>query len=258
MTARSVIGDAPKRREDLRFLTGQGRYLDDLAFDGMANAVVLRSPHGDARIERIETDQARTMPGVLAVLTAADARADGLQPLHPTAEANVQTGEPFAFALQPLLAEDKIRYAGEPVALIIAETRAQALDAAEQVNIEYTPLPAVTTAAAARAPGAPQISAEVPGNVCYDWCAGDTAAVAAAFAAAAHVVELRLDNHRIVTNPMEPRGVIGVWDAQTGRYTAHVSSQSIHATRDNTARALGAVPAAVRFVAHDVGGGFGA
>src|SRR5215472_5179221 len=258
MTARSVIGDAPKRREDLRFLTGQGRYLDDLAFDGMANAVVLRSPHAHARIERIGTVKARAMPGVLAVLTAADARADGLQPLRPTAEANVQTSEPFAFALQPLLAEGKVRYAGEPVALIIAETRAQALDAAEQVNIEYTPLPAVTTAAAARAPGAPQISAEVPGNLCFDWRAGDTAAVAAAFAAAAHVVELRLDNHRIVTNPIEPRGVIGLWDAETGRYTAHVSSQSIHATRDNTARALGVPPAAVRFVAPDVGGGFGA
>jgi carbon-monoxide dehydrogenase large subunit len=258
MTARSVIGDAPKRREDLRFLTGQGRYLDDLAFDGVVHAVVLRSPHAHARIERIGAVKARAMPGVLAVLTAADARADGLQPLRPTAEANVQTGEPFAFALQPLLAERKVRYAGEPVALIIAETRAQVLDAAEQVNIEYTPLPAVTTVAAARTPGAPQISAEVPGNVCFDWRTGETAAVSAAFAAAAHVVELRLDNHRIVTNPIEPRGVIGLWDAQTGRYTAYVSSQSIHATRDNTVRALGVPPAAVRFIAPDVGGGFGA
>ena len=126
------------------------------------------------------------------------------------------------------------------------------------MNIEYTPLLAVTTVAAARTPGAPQISAEVPGNVCFDWRTGGTAAVSAAFAAAAHVVELRLDNHRIVTNPMEPRGVIGLWDAQTGRYTAYVSSQSIHATRDNTARALGVPPAAVRFIAPDVGGGFGA
>jgi aerobic carbon-monoxide dehydrogenase large subunit len=258
VTARSVIGDAPKRREDQRFLTGQGRYLDDLAFDGVVHAVVLCSPHAHARIERIDTDQARTMPGVLAVLTAEDAQADGLQPLPPTAEANVQTGEPFACATQPILAERKVRYAGERVALIVAETRAQALDAAEQMNIEYTPLPAVTTATAARAPGAPELSPEVLGNLCFDWRTGDTAAVAAAFAAAAHVVELRLDNHRIVTNPMEPRGVIGLWDAQTGRYTAHVSSQSIHATRDNTARALGVPPAAVRFVAPDVGGGFGA
>jgi carbon-monoxide dehydrogenase large subunit len=116
----------------------------------------------------------------------------------------------------------------------------------------------VTSAAAARTPGAPEISVEVPGNLCFEWRTGDTAAVEAAFAAAAHTVELQLDNHRIVTNPMEPRGVIGHWDAQRARYTAHVSSQSIHATRDNTARALGVAPAAVRFIAPDVGGGFGA
>jgi len=258
VAVRSVIGDAPKRREDLRFLAGQGRYLDDLAMDGMAHAVVLRSPHAHARIDRIDTDEARRMPGVLTVLTAEDIRADGLQPLRPTAEANVQTGEPFAFALQPVLAEGKVRYAGEPVALVVAETRTQALDAAEQVIVNYAPLPAVTTAAAARTRSAPELSAEVPGNVCLDWRTGDTAAVAAAFAAAAHVVELRLDNHRIVTNPMELRGVIGVWDEEAGRYTAYVSSQSIHATRDNTARALGVPSATVRFVAPDVGGGFGA
>ena len=258
MTTRSVIGDAPKRREDVRFLTGRGRYLDDLALDGVVHAAVLRSPHAHARIERIDTVRARAKPGVLAVLTAEDARADGLQPLRPTAEANVQTGEPFTFATQPILAEAKVRYAGEPVALIVAETRAQALDAAEQVIVDYAPLPAVTTATAAQAADAPQISEEVPGNLCFDWRIGDIAAVAAAFAAAAHVAELWLDNHRIVTNPMEPRGVIGVWDAQAGRYTAHVSSQSIHTTRDNTARALGVAPPAVRFVAPDVGGGFGA
>jgi carbon-monoxide dehydrogenase large subunit len=105
---------------------------------------------------------------------------------------------------------------------------------------------------------APQISAEVPGNLCFDWRTGDPVAVEAAFAAAAHIVELHIDNHRVVTNPIEPRGVIGLWDAEQGRYTAYVSSQSIHTTRDNTARALSVAPAAVRFVAPDVGGGFGA
>jgi aerobic carbon-monoxide dehydrogenase large subunit len=255
---RSGIGDKPKRREDVRFLTGRGAYLDDLAFDGLTYAIVLRSPHAHARIDGIDTQAARAAPGVLAVLTAEDARADGLQPLRPTAEANVQTGEKFAFAPQPVLAADKVRYAGEPVALIVAETRAQALDAADAVVINYAPLPAVTTAAAARAPAAPQIAAEVPGNVCFDWRTGDTEAVDAAFAAAAHVVELELDNHRIVTNPMEPRGVVGVWDTDHGRCTAYVSSQSIHTTRDHTARALGVSPATVRFVAPDVGGGFGA
>ena len=255
MTTRSVIGDAPKRREDLRFLAGHGNYLDDLTFTDMAHAVVLRSPHAHAVILRIQTQEARKSPGVLAVLTAAEVRADGLQPLRPSAEVNVQTGEKFAFAPQPLLADGKVRYVGEPVALIVAETRAQALDAADQVVVDYAPLPAVTTAAAARAPGSPQISLEVPGNLCLDWHTGDAVAVDAAFAAAAHVVELRLDNHRIVINPIEPRGVIGLWEAEQGRYTALVSSQSIHATRDNTARALGVAPAAVRFVAPDVGGG---
>jgi aerobic carbon-monoxide dehydrogenase large subunit len=255
---RSVIGDAPKRREDARFLTGRGSYLDDLSFDRLTHAVVLRSPHAHALIERIRTERARTAAGVLAVLTSEETRADGLEPLRPSAEANVQTGEKFAFAPQPLLAEGKVRYVGEPVALIVAETRAQALDAAEQLVVDYAPLPAVTSAAAARASGAPEISSEVPGNVCLDWRTGDAAAVEAAFTVAAHVVELSLDNHRIVTNPIEPRGVIGLWDAEQSRYTAYVSSQSIHTTRDNTARALGLLPTAVRFVAPDVGGGFGA
>src|SRR6516164_3642863 len=255
---RSVIGDAPKRREDLRFVTGTGRYLDDLAFPGVTHAVVLRSPHAHALIERIGTERARSAQGVLAILTAEEARADGLSPLRPSADANVHTGEKFAFTPQPVLAEGKVRYVGEPVALIVAETRAQALDAAEMVMVDYSPLPAVTTAAAARASGTPEISDEVPGNVCLDWRTGDAAAVDAAFAAAAHIVELQIDNHRIVTNPIEPRGVIGLWNANDGRYTAYVSSQSIHTTRDNTARALGVAPAAVRFVAPDVGGGFGA
>src|SRR5271169_2324612 len=207
VTTRSIIGDAPKRREDLRFVTGRGGYLDDLAFEGLAHAVVLRSSHAHAVIERMHTEQARAAPGVLAVLTAEEASTDGLKPLRPSADANVQTGERFAFMPQPLLAEGKVRYVGEPVALIVAETRAQALDAAEQVMVDYTPLPTVTSAAAARAPGAPEISPEVPGNLCFDWRTGDGVAVAAAFDAAPHIVELDLDNHRLVTNPMEPRGV---------------------------------------------------
>jgi aerobic carbon-monoxide dehydrogenase large subunit len=258
MTSRSVIGDAPKRREDVRFITGRGCYLDDLALEGLAHAVVLRSPHAHALIDRIDTKAAQEMAGVLAVLTAADVRADGLQPLRPSAEANVQTGEPFAFMPQPLLAEAKVRYVGEPMVLIVAVTRDQALDAAERVAIDFAPLPAVTTTAAARAEDAPEIFPEAPGNLCFDWRTGDSAAVDAAIATAAHVVQLKLDNHRIVTNPIEPRGVIGIYEADDNRYTAYVSSQSIHATRDNTARALGVRPTAVRFVAPDVGGGFGA
>jgi carbon-monoxide dehydrogenase large subunit len=219
---------------------------------------VLRSPHAHALIRGIDLRAAQAAPGVLAVLTAREAKADGPQPLRPSAEANAQTGEPFAFAPQPVLAEVKVRYVGEPVVLIVAETRDQALDAAERVALDFDPLPAVTTASTASATGAPEISGAAPGNVCFDWRTGDSAAVDAAIATAAHIVQLKIDNHRIVTNPIEARGVIGLCDAENGRYTAYVSSQSIHATRDNTARALGVPPSAVRFVAPDVGGGFGA
>ena len=252
------IGDVPRRREDVRFTTGQGGYLHDLRFDGAAHAVVLRSPHAHALIDRIDTAAARAMPGTLAVLTGEDARADGLQPMRPTVEANVQTGEKFAFAPQPLLASGKVRHVGEPVVLVVAETQAQALDAAERVGVDYRPLPAITTAADTRASGAPEISADVPGNVCMDWRWGDASSADAAFATAAHVVSLRLDNHRIVTNPMEPRGAVGIHDTAQGRYTLYVSSQNIHGNRDATARALGVPPADVRFIAPDVGGGFGA
>jgi|FEC22Drversion2_1045045.scaffolds.fasta_scaffold00502_1 aerobic carbon-monoxide dehydrogenase large subunit len=252
------IGDSPKRREDARLVRGRGAYIDDLRFEGLAHAIVLRSPHAHAWIGSIDAVAAKRAPGVLAVLTAADAAADKLQPLRPYAEANVQTGEPFIFAPQPLIADRKVRFVGEPVALVVAETRAEALDAAELIEIDYEPLPAITTGAQALAAGAPQISNEVPGNVCIDWKTGDAAAVEAAFARAAHVVSLSLDNHRIVTNPMEPRGAVGQYDPASRRYTLHVSSQNIHINRNHVARMLGVEPKDVRFIAPDVGGGFGA
>jgi aerobic carbon-monoxide dehydrogenase large subunit len=253
----SLLSDAQRRREDARFVTGKGAFLDDLAFDDMAHAVLLRSPHAHARIERIDVRSAPAAPGVLAVLTHVDAEADGLQPLQPTVVANTQTGEPFAFAPQPLLAAGKVRHVGEAVALVVAETRVQALDAVERIGVDYVPLPAVTTASASRALGAPEIAAEVPGNVCLTWQTGDADAVEAAFGAAAHRVTMAIDNHRVITNPIEPRAAIGVYQAADHRYALYVSSQNIHANRDNTARALGVPAAAVRFVAPDVGGGFG-
>jgi carbon-monoxide dehydrogenase large subunit len=220
-STRSGIGAAPKRREDLRFLTGQGRYLDDLAFDRLSHAVLLRSPHAHARIDRIDAAAARAMPGVLAVLTAAEVAADGLQPLMPGVDANTQTGDKFTFTPQPLLAADKVRYVGEPVALVVAETHDHALDAAERVVVEYGSLPAVTTVRIETTPGVPQPGG-VSDNPCFEWLTGDSAAVAAAFAGAASVVRLRLYNHRIGSNPMEPRGVVGFYDPGTSRYTAHV------------------------------------
>jgi carbon-monoxide dehydrogenase large subunit len=255
MNDRAVIGDSPRRREDARFVTGHGAYLDDLRFDGVAHAVFLRSPHAHARINAIDTADAVKTPGVLAILTAEHAAADGLRPLRPTAEANVQTNEPFRFLPQPLLAEDKVRYAGEPIALIVAETKNQALDAAERIFIDYEPLPAMTVAGDALKPDAPLLSDAVPNNLCFDWTWGQTAQVAEAIKTAEHVVSIRLNNHRIVTNPMEPRGAIGIYD---GRYTLYLSSQNIHGNRDVAARALGVAASEVRFVAPDVGGGFGA
>ena len=252
------MGDSPRRREDARFVTGQGAYLDDLKFDRLTHAVVLRSPHAHALIRSIDVDAARRAPGVIAVLTAADAEADGLTPLRPYVEANVLTGERFTFAPQPLLATGKVRFAGEPVALVVAVTHAEALDAAELIDVDYTPLVAVTTADAACAPGAPTLSLEVPGNVCIDWRTGDAPGADKAFAQAAHVVTLQLDNHRIVMNPMEPRGGVGSFDPASGRYTLHVSSQNIHNNRNHVARTLGVEAKDVRFVAPDVGGGFGA
>ena len=251
-----VIGDTPRRREDARFVIGKGAYLDDLPFDDLAYGVFLRSPHAHAAITSIDTTAAGAAPGVMAVLTAADVAADGLRAIRPVTEANVQTGEPFAFLPQPLLAEDKVRHVGEPVALVVAATRAQAIDAAELIAVDYRPLPAVTRPAAALAKDAPLLAEQVPGNVCLDWRTGDADAAEAAFATAAHVVRLRLDNHRIVTHPMEPRGAVGTF--ANGRYMLHVSSQNIHGNRDLTARALDVAPDAVRFVAPDVGGGFGA
>ena len=195
------------------------------------------------------------MPGIIAILTAADVTADGLRPLRPTVEANVQTAEPFRFQPQPLLAEGKVRYAGEPVALIIAETRNQALDAAERIVTDYEPQPAITDARAALQPNAPVLTETVPGNLCLDWNWGQTSRVAVTLASAPHVITIALNNHRIVTNPMEPRGAVGLYD---GRYTLYLSSQNIHGNRDVAARVLAVDPSAVRFVAPDVGGGFGA
>ncbi len=159
---------------------------------------------------------------------------------------------------QPLLATDKVRYVGEPIALVIAETQAQALDASDLIGVEYEPLPVLVTTRAARAPGAPEIAESVPGNVCFDWETGDVAGVHAAMAKAAHVVTLEIDNHRVITNPMEPRGAVGMFDPVSGRYTLHLSSQNIHGIRDFIAKSLDVTPSAIRLIAPDVGGNFGA
>jgi carbon-monoxide dehydrogenase large subunit len=240
------LGTSPKRREDSRFLMGKGAYLDDLVFPGLVHAVFVRSPHAHASIASVDTRDALEAPGVHAVLTNADVAADGLNDLPPTVEANVQTGERFRFTPLPLLARDEVRYVGQLVALVVANTKAQALDAADLVRVKYDVRPAVM---------APEAAASIPDFLCMDWRLGDADA---AFASAMHVVSLRLHNHRIVINPMEPRGVVGVYDGDSQQFIAHVSSQSLHGNRDAIARVLNVPSERLRFVAPDVGGGFGA
>jgi len=244
------IGDTPRRVEDVRFLTGRGCYVDDMRPAGLAHAAVVRSPHAHAEFAGIDTAAAKAAPGVLAVLTGDDLEVAGIGPLLPYERVNVYSGEPFRYPDQHVLAKGRVRYAGQPVALVVAETQAQALDAAESVAADYAPLPAATSIAEAIASGDPD-------RLCLEWQVGDAAATDAAVAAAAHVTRLRLHNHRIATNSMEPRGGIGLYDAATERYTLHVSSQSLHAARDRVAEVLGVEPARVRFHAPDVGGGFG-
>ena len=254
---RIKIGETPKRTEDTRFLTGKGRYVDDLAFDNLAHAFILRSLHAHARIRGIDSAAAARCPGVLAILTGADQAAAGVTSMEPYVRANFRNDEPFAYTPHPPLALGLVRYVGQPVALVVAGNLDQARDAAEMIDVDYDILPAVTTLQAARAENAVLVNDAVPGNVCLAWEVGDKAKNLRAFAAAAHVVRLALHNHRVVANSMEPRGGVGLFDPDSGNYTLYVSSQSIHMARDAIAAALGLASQQVRLIAPDVGGGFG-
>ena len=223
--AETGIGRPVKRREDLRLLTGRGRYSDDLNLPGQAYAVMVRSPHAHALIRRIDTDAARAPPGVLAVLTAAELRADGLNPLpniannHP-ADISIKNrdGSPAIRPEQQAIVGPEICHVGEIVAAVVATSLALAKDAAELVGIDYEPLPAVAHSLAAAEPHAPRARRDSP-NVILDGEVGDPAATGAAFAGAAHVVRFETWVQRIAGVPMEPRAAIGEYDAATGRYT---------------------------------------
>ena len=252
------IGQALRRREDDRFLTGQGSYTDDIAVTGQAHGFVLRSPHAHAEIVALDTETAATASGVLAVLTAADVAADGLGTLPNLAEVPNWDGAPMATPPRPLLAAGRVRHVGEPVAFVVAESLAQARDAAELIAVDYAPLAVVTDTRTAADAGQPQIWDEAPGNVCTDYRLGDSAATDAAFAAAARVVSLDLINNRVIVASMEPRNAIGDFDAATGRYTLTSGTQGVHGPRDAIAGHVLKVPTqAVRVVTPDVGGGFG-
>ena len=225
------IGQNVRRTEDRRLLTGQGCYGDDPVLPGLARAVFVRAPHAHARIVAIDTSAARAAPGVLAVLTGADYRADGLAPIPhnvalmaaPDVAVRVRHAAPVPTPHWPM-PDERVRFAGEAVAMVIAETVAQAKDAAERVAVTYEALPCVVRAADALDPGAPLLWDQVPGNVAIEIEVGDAARTEAAFAQAAHVVRLDTWVKRVTGVPMEPRTTTAEYDAATGRNTLHTGS----------------------------------
>src|SRR6516162_7891718 len=251
------IGKLVRRCEDARFLTGAGKYADDMNLPGQAYAYMVRSPHAHARIAGIDVGPAAGAPGVLAVLIGSDAAADGLQPIpHRPVPTNPhelplksRDGSPFFTAPHPVLALGKTRYVGEPVAVVIAETLWVAMDAAERLAIEYAPLPAVIRSADALAPGAPLVWEEHGANLCVDSEAGDKAAAELAFTQATHVVRLEAAIDRVTGVPMELRAAIGAYDETAARYTVYTSAGGgVVRQRDDTAAVLGVPAAAVRVV----------
>jgi aerobic carbon-monoxide dehydrogenase large subunit len=259
------IGQPVRRKEDLRLLTGRGRFGDDLALPRMAHAVIMRSPHAHARIVSVDKRAALAAPGVLAVLTGADYLADGLGPIPhnpglsapPDVQARTRGFAPIATVHLPI-PQETVRFVGEPVGIIVAETIDSAKDAAEMLDITYEPLPAVVRAADAIAPGAPILWGEVRDNVCIDIEVGDGAATEAAFARAAYVVRLDTWAQRVTGVPMEPRTNIAEYDPATGRYTLYTGSgRGVVKVRFDLAQVLGVSPDQVRVLCHDMGGNFG-
>ena len=252
------VGQPVPRSEDPRFLTGRGRYVADLALPRQAHGCVLRSPHAHARLRRIDTAAASAAPGVLAVLTGADMAAEKLGGIPVVVTPVAWGGPPGHQPLHPVLARDLVRHVGDPVAFIVAETPHQARDAAELIEIDYEALPAVAATGAASAPGAPLVWDDAPDNVAYAMERGSKAATDAAFARAAHVTRLSLVNNRLSANALEPRAALGEYEAWSGRFTLHTSSQGPHKLRPLLARAVFRRPDRdFRIVCPDVGGGFG-
>ena len=258
MTARGDgIGASPRRVEDRRFLLGQGRYVADMTLPGEVRCAVVRSPHAHAEIARIDAGRARAMPGVAAVLTGEDMAADGVGPMRCLWAIRSADGTPLAEPPRWPLARGRVRHFGEPVAVVVARSEAEALDAAEALAIDYVPLPAVTETDAASAPGAPILHEAAPGNVAFRWVRGDREAVERGFAAASHSVSLDLVNNRLICAAIEPRAVIAAPDIVTGRLTLWSASQIPHFLRRQVTEQLGIAESAMRVICPDVGGGFG-
>jgi carbon-monoxide dehydrogenase large subunit len=252
------IGEHVVREEDLRLLKGKGRYVADVKLANEAQAFVLRSPHAHAKIRAIDVSRAATAPGVLAVLTAADLEKRGLGTTRPVVPRKRSNGQPAYVCPQPLLAKDRVRYVGDLVAFIVAESLNQAKDAAELIQVDYEPLPAVITAEQAMAPGAPAVYDDNPGNEAFFHEGGDKAAVDAAFAKADHIVTHKIIINRITANTMEPRGCVAQYDAADDRYTIRCTVQSAHGTRAALAGQIFKLPHnKFRVICENMGGGFG-
>ena len=248
------VGQPVRRREDVRLVSGKGRYLGDVVLPHEAHAYFVRSPHAHAVIRGIDVGAARAAPGVIGIIQPQDVAQFGTIPVRGVFKG--RGGADLKQSPKKLLPADKVRFAGEAVAMVVAETAAEAKDAAELVSIDYDPLDAAGTIA--RAPRAPALWDSAPGNLAFDWVDGDEAACAAAFARAAKTVSVELVQNRVAPSPMEPRGAIGVYDPATDRYTLHTSTQGGSSIRDRLAGSVFDIPPQkIRVLTPDVGGGFG-
>jgi carbon-monoxide dehydrogenase large subunit len=248
---------SPGRREDGRLLSGRGQYTADWNLDGQAHGCFLRSDRAHAEIATLDVNAARAVPGVLAVLTGADVVAAGFKTPPAILFMKGKGGSAFKLPHRHALAHERVRFVGEPVALVVAETESAAQDGAERIAIEYRDLAPVIAAEDALAAGAPHLHPDVPGNLAMEYEYGALAPVEAAFATAAHVARVTLDAQRIAGNPMEPKACLAAYDAATGVYDLYLPTQGMSAVRDGLAHVAGVAPAKIRIHAKDVGGAFG-
>jgi carbon-monoxide dehydrogenase large subunit len=252
-----AVGQPVPRTEDPVLVQGRGRYADDVNLPGQAYAVMVRSRHAHGVIKGIDVATAQAMPGVLAVYTGADLEAAGYGTLKCIVPLKNRDGSPMRKPPRPALAMDKVRFVGDPVACVIAETAMAARDAAEAVSLDIEPLPAVTSASDAVKPGAPLVFDDVPGNVALDYHYGDAEKVNAAFAAAAHVTRLAVTNNRLIVSAMEPRAALAVYDAASGRFTFHIGCQGVFGLRAQLAEIFNIPFDKLRVLSGNVGGSFG-
>ncbi|UVC12792.1 xanthine dehydrogenase family protein molybdopterin-binding subunit [Mesorhizobium onobrychidis] len=252
------VGARVARKEDKRFITGAGRYVDDMVVPGMKHAAFVRSPHAHAEIKKIDVKKAQAMPGVIGVLTGKELKADGIGNLICGWMIHSKDGSPMKMGAWSPLAFDRVRYVGDAVVVVVAETKGQARDAAEAVDITYKELKAVVDAPKALERSAPQIHPEADNNLIFDWELGDSTATNAAIKAAAHVTRMKIVNNRLVPNAMEPRAALGFYDKAEDHYTCWTTSQNPHLARLVMSAFYNVAPEnKLRVIAPDVGGGFG-